>query len=112
MLNNTIQRGQIYYIDLSSTKGSEQGGMRPCVIIQNNKGNQHAPTTIVVPLTTQWKKKLPMHALVRESARLSLALCEQIRTVDKSRISGECVGECSPHTMEQIDLALKISLGL
>lgn len=107
-----IKRGQIYYIDLSETKGSEQGGLRPCVIIQNNKGNQHAPTTIVVPLTTKWKKKLPTHALVRESTRLSLALCEQIRTIDKSRISGECIGECSRHTMEQIDLALKISLGL
>lgn len=107
-----IRRGQIYYIDLTPCKGSEQGGIRPCVIIQNNKGNEHTPTTIVIPLTTQWKKKLPTHAIVREGTRTSLALCEQIRTIDKSRISGECIGECSSRTMEQIDLALKISLGL
>ena len=109
---NTIQRGEIYYIDLSPTQGSEQGGLRPCVIVQNNRGNEHAPTTIVVPLTTQTKRKLPIHATVREGTKLSLALCEQIRTVDKERISGRPIGKCSPHTMEQIDLALKISLGL
>ena len=107
-----IKRGQIYYIDLSNAQGSEQGGFRPCVIIQNDKGNEHAPTTIVVPLTTQSKRKLPTHAAIREGTRLSLALCEQVRTVDKSKISGQPIGVCSKHTMEQIDFALKISLGL
>ena len=107
-----IKRGEIYYIDLSSSKGSEQGGLRPCVIVQNDKGNEHAPTTIIIPLTTQTKRKLPTHANVREGTKLSLALCEQIRTIDKSRISGRPIGKCSPHTMEQIDMCLKISLGL
>ena len=106
-----IQRGEIYYIDLSPTQGSEQGGLRPCVIVQNNKGNEHAPTTIVVPLTTQWKKRLPTHAFVREGTKLSLALCEQVRTVDMGRLK-DCIGKCSAHTMEQIDFALRISLGL
>ena len=107
-----IKRGEIYYIDLSSSKGSEQGGLRPCVIIQNDKGNEHAPTTIIIPLTTQTKRKLPTHTNVREGTKLSLALCEQIRTIDKSKISGRPIGKCSPHTMEQIDMCLKISLGL
>lgn len=106
-----IKRGQICYIDLTPSKGSEQGGLRPCVIVQNDRGNQHAPTTIVVPLTTQTKKKLPTHTEVREGTKNSIALCEQVRTVDKSRI-GSCIGKCSPHTMAQIDLALRISLGL
>jgi len=109
---NDIKRGEIYYIDLSPTQGSEQGGLRPCVIVQNDKGNEHAPTTIVVPLTTQSKRKLPTHVSVREGKKLSLALCEQIRTIDKSRIEGRPVGKCLPHTMEQIDFALKISLEL
>lgn len=109
---NDIKRGEIYYIDLSPTQGSEQGGLRPCVIVQNDKGNEHAPTIIIVPLTTQSKRKLPTHAIVREGTKLSLALCEQIRTIDKGRISGRPIGKCSSHTMEQIDFSLKISLGL
>lgn len=111
-MKDIIRRGEIYYIDLSPVRNSEQGGMRPCVIVQNNKGNEHAPTTIVVPLTTKSKKLLPTHKVVREGIKDSIALCEQVRTIDKSRISGECIGRCSPHTMEQIDIALRISLGL
>lgn len=107
-----LYRGEIYYIDLSPSKGSEQGGLRPCVIVQNDKGNEHAPTTIVVPLTTQWKKRLPTHAIVREGTKTSLALCEQIRTVDKTRISDEPIGICSESTMQNINRALGISLGL
>lgn len=107
-----MKRGEIYYIDLSPCKGSEQGGLRPCVIVQNNKGNEHAPTLIVVPLTTQYKRRLPTHAIVREGVKLSLALCEQVRTVDKGRVAGVAVAECSARTMEEIDFALRISLGL
>ena len=111
-MKDIIRRGEIYYIDLSPSQGSEQGGLRPCVIVQNNRGNEHSPTTIVVPLTTKSKKLLPTHKVVREGTKNSIALCEQVRTVDKSRISGRAISKCSPHTMEQIDLALKISLGL
>lgn len=111
-MTDIIRRGEIYYIDLSPVRNSEQGGIRPCVIVQNNKGNEHAPTTIVVPLTTKTKKLLPTHRVVREGTKESIALCEQVRTIDKCRISGRAIGKCSPHTMEQIDLALKISLGL
>lgn len=107
-----MRRGEIYYADLSSAKGSEQGGFRPVLIVQNDKGNYHAPTTIVIPLTTKWKKKLPTHVVIRETGVDSLALCEQIRTIDKSRINPVPIGKCSVHTMSQINLALQISLGL
>lgn len=112
MNKKTFNRGEIYYIDLSPVKGSEQGGIRPCVIVQNNSGNRYSPTLIVVPLTTQTKRQLPTHATVREGAKESIALCEQVKTIDKTRISGNAIGKCSPHTMAQIDLCLKISLGL
>lgn len=112
MNNTTFNRGEIYYIDLSTAKGSEQGGIRPCVIIQNNRGNKHAPTLIVIPLTTQTKRALPTHATIHEGTKTSTALCEQVMTVDKSRVSGKAIGRCSPHTMAQIEMCLKISLGL
>ena len=112
MNRQEYNRGQIYYIDLSTAKGSEQGGMRPCIVVQNNTGNRHAPTLIVVPLTTQTKRALPTHATVHEGTKTSTALCEQVMTVDKSRVSGKAIGKCSPHTMTQIDLCLRISLGL
>ena len=111
-MNKIFNRGEIYYIDLSPVKGSEQGGLRPCVIVQNNSGNRYAPTLIVVPLTTKTKRQLPTHATVREGTKESTALCEQIKTIDKSRVSGNAIGRCSPRTMTQIDLCLKISLGL
>lgn len=111
MNNNEIKRGAIFYTDLDAIIGSEQGGLRPCIIVQNNKGNEHSPTTIIVPLTVKWKKKLPTHTVVKESGIISLALCEQVRTIDKSRLRA-CIGHCKPHTMTQIDLALKASLGI
>ena len=112
MNRQEFSRGQIYYIDLSTAKGSEQGGIRPCVIVQNNTGNKHAPTLIVVQLTTQTKRELPTHVIINEGTKSSTALCEQVMTVDKSRVSGKAIGKCSPHTMLQINFALKISLGL
>lgn len=108
-----IKRGQIYYCDLSSARGSEQGGLRPCIIIQNDIGNKHSPTVIVVPLTTKTTKaKLPTHIPITEGTKPSVALCEQIRTIDKSRISGTAIGWCCDNTMQKVNLALKISLGL
>lgn len=117
MKNNQpiVNRGDVYYANLSPSEGSEQGGSRPVVIVQNNLGNKHAPTTIVVPLTSRLAKKpLPTHIEVGTSCGLlcdSVALCEQIRTIDKSRLTTK-LGLVDGATMDSIDKALKISLGL
>ena len=107
-----IKRGQIYYADLSPVKGSEQGGLRPVLIVQNDVGNKHAPTVIVVPLTTRMTKhKLPTHHLTYATGVPSIILCEQVRTADKSRLK-EYVTMLSPAEMEKVNRALKISLGI
>lgn len=104
----TVKRGQIWYADLSPVRGSEQGGLRPVVIVQNDIGNKYAPTVIAIPLTTQTKNDLPTHATVMTN---STALCEQVKTLDKSRLK-KCIGECTIVEMAAIDKALKISLNL
>lgn len=107
-----IKRGQVYYADLSPVKGSEQGGLRPVLIVQNDMGNKHAPTVIVVPLTTRMTKhKLPTHYLTYATGVPSIILCEQVRTADKSRLK-EYVTMLSPAEMEKVNRALKISLGI
>jgi mRNA interferase MazF len=110
-----INRGEIYYTNLSPSQGSEQGGLRPTLIVQNNVGNKHSPTTIVVPLTSRLtKKQLPTHIVLAEGCGLScesVVLCEQVRTIDKSRLSNK-LGAVSNEVMAQVDKALKISLGL
>jgi mRNA interferase MazF len=117
MKNNQpiVNRGDVYYANLSPSQGCEQGGSRPVVIVQNNLGNKHAPTTIIVPLTSRLtKKSLPTHIEVGTSCGLlceSVALCEQIRTIDKSRLTTK-LGLVDGATMDNIDKALKISLGL
>lgn len=115
--NNQPQclRGEIYYATLSPSQGSEQGGNRPVLIVQNDVGNRHAPTTIIIPITSRFSKKpLPTHIEVDTSCGLacdSIALCEQVRTIDKSRLSSR-LGAVSAEVMVNIDKALKISLGL
>lgn len=107
-----IKRGQIYYADLSPVKGSEQGGLRPVLIVQNDVGNKHAPTVIVVPLTTRMAKhKLPTHYLTYVTGVPSIVLCEQVRTADKGRLR-EYVATLSPAEMEKVNKALAISLGI
>ena len=109
-----VFRGEIYYADLSPAYGSEQGGLRPVLIIQNNLGNKHAPTTIIAPLTSRLTKKpLPTHVefSCEHLSQDSVALLEQIRTIDKSRLK-QRMGWVSSEVMEQIDQAIKISLGL
>ena len=110
-----IKRGQIYYADLSPVKGSEQGGVRPVLVIQNDKGNQYSPCTIVAIITTRTTKaNLPTHCWLHESCglpRLSMVELEQIRTIDKSRLD-EYVGQVDKYTMQVIDTKIKISLGL
>ena len=110
--NNTIKRGQVWYADLSPVRGSEQGGMRPVVIVQNDIGNAHSPTVIVCPLTTQVKRPLPTHTtLTRGRCKGSTVLCEQIRTLDKCRLSN-LYATCSEEDMKRMATALAISLNL
>jgi mRNA interferase MazF len=109
-----VLRGEIYYADLSPSYGSEQGGLRPVLIVQNNVGNRHAPTTIVAPLTSRLTKKpLPTHVefSCEHLSQDSVALLEQIRTIDKSRLK-QRMGWVSSEVMEQVNKAMMISLGL
>ena len=111
-----IKRGDIYYADLSPVIGSEQGGLRPVLVIQNDLGNHFSPTVIVAAITAKMAKpKLPTHiGITAEKTGLcrdSVILMEQIRTVDKSRLK-EKVCRLQTETMAQVDTALKISMGL
>lgn len=112
----TIKRGDVFYADLSPVKGSEQGGHRPVLILQNDVGNRFSPTVIVAAITSQGDKaNLPTHVELKAKqvgiSKDSLVLLEQIRTVDKSRLI-EKLGEATPDVMAQVDAALMISLGL
>lgn len=110
-----MKRGQVYYADLRPVIGSEQGGIRPVVIIQNDTGNYHSPTVIVATMTSQKKTDLPTHVHVSEKdsclSKDTTILLEQLRTIDKSRLSGY-VGNLSEETMQRVDEALKVSLAL
>ena len=114
-MKHQIIRGNIYYADLGKTVGSEQSGVRPSLIVQNDVGNQHSPTTQIVPLTTQRKKPgLPTHVRISPACGLdtaSIALIEQLRTVDKSRLDAY-VGRISQSEQTAVNRALVISLGL
>ena len=110
-----IKRGEIYYADLNPVVGSEQGGIRPIVVLQNDVGNKYSPTVIAAATTSRLTKaKLPTHIeLTRDNTPMpkdSVVLLEQIRTIDKSRIR-EKIGELPPDVMQQINDALLVSLG-
>lgn len=112
----TIKRGEIYYADLSPVVGSEQGGMRPVLIVQNDVGNKFSPTVIAAAITSQRDKaKLPTHidlpSGVTGLAKDSVVLLEQVRTLDKKRLR-ERMGKIDDPSMSQIDKALSISFGL
>ena len=112
----SIKRGDIYYVDLAPVKGSEQAGRRPVLVIQNNIGNQFAPTVIVAPLTTKkFSKPYPTNVHIGKStANLkedSVILLSQIRTIDKARLERK-VGSLPDGLMSQVDEAIKVSLGL
>lgn len=118
MLNKdwVYRRGDIYYVDLNPVIGSEQGGSRPVVVIQNNSGNRHAPTLIVAMITSKTSKNghLPTHYLLKENPALdepSVVLLEQLRTIDKRRVR-EYLGRTSKREMLAIDKALVKSLSL
>jgi len=111
----SFKRGDLYFADLSPVVGSEQGGVRPVLIIQNDVGNKYSPTIIVAAITSQINKaKLPTHIeLSCEKYGLpkdSVVLLEQVRTLDKRRLK-EKIGAIDSNKMESIDKALLISLG-
>ena len=111
----TIHRGEIYYADLNPVVGSEQGGIRPVLILQNEVGNWFSPTVIVAAMTARGgKAHLPTHVPVGTDSGLrrpSLVLAEQVRTIDKIRLL-ERVGMLPPGKQEQVDRALRISFAL
>jgi len=111
-----IRRGDIFYADLSPVIGSEQGGVRPVLVLQNDVGNRYSPTTIVCAITSQIDKaKLPIHVELAAGPqgleRDSVILLEQIRTIDKRRLR-EKVTHLEGEVMERVNEALMVSLGL
>lgn len=115
-MDTSVKRGDIYYADLSPVVGSEQGGMRPVLIIQNDTGNRHSPTVIAAAITSQTgKANLPTHiSLAARSCGLtrdSVILLEQVRTLDKSRLR-ERMGRLDEPAMHQVDNAIAVSFGL
>lgn len=111
-----VKRGDIYYADLSPVVGSEQGGVRPVVIVQNDVGNKHSPTVIAAAITSRTTKaRLPTHIeVIAENnglAKNSVILLEQIRTIDKRRLK-EKMGHLEEDTMKKVNEAINISFGL
>lgn len=111
-----IKRGELYYADLRPVVGSEQGGVRPVLIVQNDIGNKYSPTTIVVMLTSKQKNNIPTHVDIHKNKSNGLetdstALCEQFRTIDKKRIKNK-IGHIDNNTMEDILNSVKVSLAM
>lgn len=111
----TIKRGELYYADLSPVVGSEQGGVRPVLVVQNDVGNKYSPTVIAAAVTSQMSKaKLPTHIALSAGEyglpKDSVVLLEQIRTIDKRRLR-EKIGELPISVMHKVNDALMISLG-
>lgn len=112
----TVKRGEIYYADLSPVVGSEQGGVRPVLIVQNDVGNKYSPTVIAAAITSQrFKTNLPTHIQVNADgcglSKDSIVLLEQVRTLDKKRLK-ERMGNLDTEDMDRIDRALSVSLGI
>ena len=116
-MDTTVKRGDIYYADLSPVVGSEQGGIRPVLIIQNDTGNRYSPTVIAAAITSQTgKARLPTHIALPENEscglnRDSIILLEQVRTLDKKRLR-ERMGHVEEQVMEKVDTAIAVSFGL
>lgn len=114
MQKRIVKRGDIYQADLNPAIGSEQGGIRPVVVIQNNIGNQYSPTVIIAAITSKDKIKLPTHVALASVDTLkkdSVVLLEQLRTIDKIRLK-EYVGTLEKDFMKSVDKALCVSLEL
>ena len=114
--HNIVRRGEIYYADLSPVVGSEQGGMRPVLIVQNDVGNRYSPTVIAAAITSQQNKaRMPTHIEIEAHtyglSKNSVVLLEQVRTLDKRRLR-ERMGCLDEKAMRRVDGAIAISLGL
>ncbi len=115
-MDDTVRRGDIYYADLSPVVGSEQGGTRPVLIVQNDTGNRHSPTVIAAAITSQTgKARRPTHIGITGGSvglsKDSIILLEQIRTIDKRRLR-EHMGRLDEGQMQQVDEAIAVSMGL
>ncbi|WP_125768280.1 type II toxin-antitoxin system PemK/MazF family toxin [Lapidilactobacillus wuchangensis] len=115
-MEQTIKRGDIFFADLSPVIGSEQGGMRPVLIVQNDVGNHYSPTVVVAAITAKiTKPKMPTHVGITHDndgiERDSVILLEQVRTIDKQRLK-EKVSHLTDDKMAAVDRALAISVGL
>ena len=116
MTEATVKRGDIFYADLSPVVGSEQGGVRPVLIVQNDTGNKHSPTVIAAAITSQTSKaRLPTHINIAGGSvglsKDSIILLEQVRTIDKRRLR-EHMGKLDDAHMALVDDAIAVSLGL
>ena len=116
IMEDSVKRGDIYYADLSPVVGSEQGGTRPVLIVQNDTGNRHSPTVIAAAITSQTgKARLPTHINIAGGSvglsRDSVILLEQIRTIDKKRLR-EHMGHLNENQMSMVDSAIAVSFGL
>ncbi len=116
MDSSTVKRGDIFYADLSPVVGSEQGGIRPVLIVQNDTGNKHSPTVIAAAITSQTSKaRLPTHINIAGGSvgltKDSIILLEQVRTIDKRRLR-EHMGKLDDAHMALVDDAIAVSLGL
>jgi len=113
-MNRQIKRGDLYFASLDPVVGSEQGGLRPVLIVQSNKGNGSSPTLIVLPVTSQAKPALPTHVSLFGACGLtddSIALAEQLRTIDKSRL-GRFIGTVTDLQLGVVDIAILNALGI
>ncbi len=113
-MKRNIYKGELYYADLTPVVGSEQGGIRPVLVIQNNVGNKYSPTVIVAAITSKInsKAKLPTHVSLPDNIGLekdSIVLLEQIRTIDKQRI-GKFIGTINGATLQDVNNAIKVSI--
>ena len=109
-----VKRGDVFYANLSPVVGSEQGGMRPVLVIQNDKGNKYSNTIIVAPISKKMSKPpIPTHVIFSNDALdyVSMILCEQLRTIDKQRF-GQWICTLAEDTMMKVDQAIKVSLNL
>ena len=109
-----IRRGDVYYADLSPVVGSEQGGVRPVVVVQNDKGNRFSKTIIVAPISKKMSKPpIPTHVIFSDDSLsyVSMILCEQLRTIDKKRL-GQWICTLDEKTLEKINRAIRVSLSI
>lgn len=109
-----IKRGDVFYADLDPIIGSEQGGVRPVLIVQNNVGNKYSPTIVVLPISSAKNVNMPTHIRISESKMLpktSVILAEQIRTIDRNRLQ-KYIGSVDLEIMKKVEIAMKISIGV